>query len=356
MRLVLTAAIVALLVGLLGTPLLIRLLKRRGYSQAIRDVSEGNFPDHGSKRGTPSMGGITMVLGVLLGYAVAHLYTRTPPTASALLVLLLMTGMAFVGFCDDYIKIFKQRSLGLRASTKFGGQTLVAVAFAVLALRFPNADGVTPASDSISFVRDTGLELTAVGFVLWAVLLIAGTTNAVNLTDGLDGLATGAAVMVFGSYVLIGVWQVGQSCASADPAANCYVVRDPLDLAVVAAAFMGACFGFLWWNASPAKIFMGDTGSLSIGGTLAGLAVFTRTELLLALLGGLFVLITLSVIIQVGSFKLTGRRVFRMAPLQHHFELVGWGEVTIVIRFWIIAGLCAALGLATFYAEWLGGL
>jgi phospho-N-acetylmuramoyl-pentapeptide-transferase len=175
----------------------------------------------------------------------------------------------------------------------------------------------------------------------------------VNLTDGLDGLATGTSVMVFASYVLIGIWQFGNACPGA--AGKCYEARDPLDLAVVAAAVMGACFGFLWWNASPAKIFMGDTGSLALGGALAGIAILSRTELLLVLVGGLFVLIALSVIVQVGFFKLTGRRVFRMAPLQHHFELVGWGEVTIVIRFWIIAGLLVALGLGVFYAEWVTG-
>ena len=147
-----------------------------------------------------------------------------------------------------------------------------------------------------------------------------------NLTDGLDGLATGASVMVFGAYMLIGIWQFNQYCAVQRRAPQCYEVRDPLDLAVVAAALIGACFGFLWWNASPAKIFMGDTGSLALGGALAGLAILTRTELLLVILGGLFVIITLSVILQVGSFKLTGKRVFRMAPLQHHFELLGLGR------------------------------
>jgi phospho-N-acetylmuramoyl-pentapeptide-transferase len=356
MRLILAAAAIGLLVGLLGTPLVIRILRKHGYSQAIRDVNEGHFPDHGSKRGTPSMGGIAIVAAVLIAYVGAHLYAWRTPTASGLLLLFLMTGMAIVGFCDDYIKIFKQRSLGLRASTKFIGQSVVAVAFGVLALQFPNAQGVPPASEHLSFIRDTDIGLGSVGFVLFAYVMIAGTTNGVNLTDGLDGLATGAATMTFAAYVLIGIWQFGQVCGGSLAGSQCYEVRDPQDLAVVAAAFMGACFGFLWWNASPAKIFMGDTGSLSIGGTIAGLAILTRTEILLILLGGLFVLITLSVIIQVGGFKLSGRRVFRMAPLQHHFELVGWGEVTIVIRFWIIAGLCVALGLAVFYAEWVRSL
>jgi phospho-N-acetylmuramoyl-pentapeptide-transferase len=179
------------------------------------------------------------------------------------------------------------------------------------------------------------------------------TSNGVNLTDGLDGLASGASVMTFLAFVLIGVWEFGQSCAIAT-STNCYAVRDPLDLAVLAAAFAGSCTGFLWWNASPAKIFMGDTGSLALGGALAGLATTLRVELLLIPLGGLFVIITMSVIIQTSYFKITGgKRVFKMAPLQHHFELLGWGEVTIVIRFWIIAGLSVALGLGLFYAQWV---
>jgi phospho-N-acetylmuramoyl-pentapeptide-transferase len=352
MRLIIVAAGVSLLVSLLGTPLLIRLLARGGYSQSIRESGDVLFPDHASKKGTPSMGGAAMIIAVLLGYAAAHLYTGIPATASGLLLLLLIVGLGAVGFADDYIKIFKRRSLGIRAGTKFGGQLLVGTVFAVLALRFPDDRGITPASEAISFVRDTPIVLPAALFVLWAVLMVTAASNGVNLTDGLDGLATGAAMMSFAAYTLIGVWQYGQSCAL-DPSARCYEVRDPLDLAVVAAAFMGACFGFLWWNAPRAQIFMGDTGSLAIGGAIAGLAILSRTELLLLLIGGLFVIITMSVILQVGSFKLTGRRVFRMAPLQHHFELLGWPEVTIVIRFWIIAGLLVGSGLAIFYAEWV---
>jgi phospho-N-acetylmuramoyl-pentapeptide-transferase len=159
---------------------------------------------------------------------------------------------------------------------------------------------------------------------------------------------------VLAAYVLIANWQLRNDCSSF-LSGHCYAVRDPLDLAVVAAAVLGACFGFLWWNAPPARIFMGDTGSLALGGVLAGLAVCTKTQLLLVVLGGLFVIIAMSVIVQVGSFKMTGRRVFRMAPLQHHFELLGWEETTIVIRFWLIAGLFVALGLGIFYVEWLPG-
>ena len=191
--------------------------------------------------------------------------------------------------------------------------------------------------------------------VILFLVMIAGSSNAVNLTDGLDGLATGASTMVFGAYTLVNIWQNNQSCVIS-PGPKCYEVRDPLDLAVIAAALTGACFGFLWWNASPAKIFMGDTGSLALGGALAGLAILTRTEFLLAILGGLFVIQTLSVILQVGYFKLSGgKRIFRMAPLHHHFELKGWDEITVVIRFWIITGLSVAAGLGIFYAEWVSG-
>jgi phospho-N-acetylmuramoyl-pentapeptide-transferase len=351
-RQVLLAASFGLVITLFGTPVAIRFLVRRNYGQLIRDDGPTS---HHTKRGTPTMGGAVIIIGALVGYLAAHLITWRDTTISGLLVLYLMTGLGVVGFLDDYIKVSKQRSLGLRAGAKLGGQMVVAVSFAIAAIHFPDALGNTPASTHISFIRDTGIVLGTVLFVVWAYVMIAGTSNGVNLTDGLDGLATGTSVMVFGSYVLIGIWQFGNNCGLADAPKACYQVRDPLDLAVVAAAIMGACFGFLWWNASPAKIFMGDTGSLALGGALAGIAITSRTELLLVLLGGLFALITLSVIVQVGSFKLTGKRVFRMAPLQHHFELVGWGEVTIVIRFWIIAGLLVALGLGVFYAEWVAG-
>jgi phospho-N-acetylmuramoyl-pentapeptide-transferase len=355
---VLIAAVVALVGALFGTPMFIKFLVRQGYGQFIRDDGPTS---HHTKRGTPTMGGAIIIGASLTAYGLAHLLTTTKPTWSGMLVLFLMSGLGLVGFLDDYIKISKQRSLGLRSGEKLAGQTLVAVVFAILALQFPSSTHRTPASTHISFVRDLPVDLAFAGsliglilFVIWANIMIAGTSNGVNLTDGLDGLATGASVMVFAAYVLIGIWQGNQNC-QVTPGLKCYEVRDSRDLAVVAAAAMGACFGFLWWNASPAKIFMGDTGSLALGGALAGLAITTRTELLVVILGGLFVAITLSVIIQVGSFKMTGKRVFRMAPLQHHFELLGWNEVTIVIRFWIIAGLFVALGLGLFYAEWVVG-
>jgi phospho-N-acetylmuramoyl-pentapeptide-transferase len=301
------------------------------------------------------MGGIAFILATIIAYFLSKVITGKPPTFSGLLVLGLMAGMGLVGFLDDYIKIVKRRSLGLRAKAKMAGQLIVGISFAVLALQFADNHGNTPASTRLSFVEDFGWTIGPVLFVVWALFMILAMSNGVNLTDGLDGLATGAATMVFGAYTFIGVWQFQESCANAQTLTNpaaCYEVRDPLDLAVVASALMGACFGFLWWNTSPAKIFMGDTGSLALGGALAGLAICSRTELLVALLGGLFVLITMSVVIQVGSFRLTGRRVFRMAPLQHHFELKGWSEVLVVVRFWIIQGMCVIVGLGLFYAGW----
>ncbi|WP_017600246.1 phospho-N-acetylmuramoyl-pentapeptide-transferase, partial [Nocardiopsis lucentensis] len=212
--------------------------------------------------------------------------------------------------------------------------------------------GYTPAAPSLSFLRDFGPALMLPLFILWALFLIVGFSNAVNLTDGLDGLATGATILSLVAYVIIGNWQLRQSCVSY-LATNCYTVRDPLDLAVVASAVLGSCIAFLWFNAPPAKIFMGDTGSLALGGLIVGLAITTRTQLLLLLIGGLFVIITMSVMIQISSFRLTGKRVFRMAPLQHHFELKGWAETTIVIRFWIIQGLFVAIAIGLFYLEWM---
>jgi len=349
MRTIIVSSGVSMILALLGTPLAIRLFRRRGYGQLIRE--EGPAA-HATKRGTPTMGGTVIVFASVVGYVVGNVLTRSPMEPSGLLVLGLMSGLGLVGFIDDFIKIYRQTSLGLRSGAKLAGQSVVGAIFAVLVLRYPDGYALTPADPSLSFLRDFGPALSVLPFVLWIVIMIGATSNAVNLTDGLDGLATGAAILVLAAYVLIANWQLRNDC-TVTLAHNCYLIRDPLDLAVVAAAVLGACFGFLWWNAPPASIFMGDTGSLALGGVLAGLAVCTKTQLLLVVLGGLFVIITLSVMIQVGSFKLTGRRVFKMAPLQHHFELIGWAETTIVVRFWLISGLFVALGLGIFYIEWL---
>jgi phospho-N-acetylmuramoyl-pentapeptide-transferase len=358
---VLVAALVGLFVSILCTPLIVRYFRLQGFGQEIRDDGPKS---HLVKRGTPTMGGVVIIGATVIGYGAAHLLTAFQsgrgPTASGLLLIFLMVGLGFVGFLDDFIKIRRQRSLGLRARAKFAGQLLVALVFGVLAIRFRNEAGLTPASTHLSYVRDfAAVGLGSVGFVLLAYVIITATSNSVNLTDGLDGLAAGASAMVFGAFTLISFFQFRDQCSLTVTDAGCYVVRDPLDVALVAAAAMGACFGFLWWNASPAQIFMGDTGSMALGGLMAGLAILARTELLLVVLGGLFVVETVSDIIQVGFFKITrlrtgkGRRVFKMAPIHHHFELGGWNEITVIVRFWIIAGMAVAFGLGLFYADFV---
>jgi phospho-N-acetylmuramoyl-pentapeptide-transferase len=363
---ILVAAVFALMTSILCTPMVVVYFRRRGFGQEIRIDGPQT---HLVKRGTPTMGGVAIIGSTVVGYVVAHIVIAIRggggPNASGLLLLFLMVGLGAVGFVDDLIKIRRQRSLGLRARAKFLGQFVVTVAFGILALQFPNRYGLHPASTHLSYVRDIGaIGLGAVGFVILAYLIVSATSNAVNLSDGLDGLAAGAAAMVFGAFTLISFLQfrylehVSAVCSTAH--ANCYEVRDPRDVALVAASAMAACFGFLWWNAPPAQIFMGDTGSLALGGLMAGLAILTRTELLLLALGGLFAAITVSSIMQTGWFKLTrlrtgtGRRIFRMAPLHHHFELAGWEQVTIIVRFWIMGGIAVALGMGLFYADFIG--
>jgi phospho-N-acetylmuramoyl-pentapeptide-transferase len=353
-RSVFIAAGMSLIFSILITPLAIRAFRRQGLGQEIRDDGPES---HLSKKGTPTMGGTVIVGATVGGYLVAHLFLSDRPgwgfSATGLLLIFLMVGMGTVGFLDDYLKIRHRRSLGLNKTAKLVGQLLVGVTFAVLAINFPT-NGITPASKAISYVRDISpLSLGSIGFVILAYLFIAGFSNAVNLTDGLDGLAAGSSAMVFASYLVISFWQFTHDCAT-KVIPGCYEVRDPLDATMIAAAGMGACLGFLWWNTSPARIFMGDTGSLALGGLISGLAIVTRTELLLVVLGGLFVAITLSVVIQVAFFRATRRRVFRMAPLHHHFELAGWTENTVIVRFWLVTGMAVAFGLGLFYADWLG--
>ncbi|WP_154792050.1 phospho-N-acetylmuramoyl-pentapeptide-transferase [Occultella kanbiaonis] len=350
------------------TPLFIRLFTWLGWGQFIR--ADGPQSHH-IKRGTPTMGGIIFILGSVIGYLLAHLITSQAVTLSGLLVIYLMVGLGLVGFVDDFLKTRRQRSLGLGGWSKIAGMVLVAAGFAALALNFPDANGLTPASTMISFVRDVGwLDLAVFGtvvggilFAIWVTLIIVSAGNAVNVVDGLDGLATGASIFSLSAYIVIGFWQFNQWCYKSNlddvVEGKCYEVRDPLDLAIIAAAIAGALFGFLWWNTHPAQIIMGDTGSLGLGGALAALAILSRTELLLVLIGGLFLTVTGSVIIQRVWFKVTkwrygqGRRVFLMSPLHHHFELKGWAEVTVVVRFWLIAALFVAVGVGLFYLEWL---
>ncbi len=336
---ILVAAGTALTLSLVGTPLVIRFFRRRGYGQLIRDDGPQT---HQTKRGTPTMGGTAIILAGLVGYVVATLLRGPVLSPGGLLAMGVFAGMGAVGFLDDYIKIRRGRNLGLTKTAKLVGQALVAIGFAA------GAQYVAETSTRISWIGPTDLDLGSYLFPVFCYVILSATSNAVNLTDGLDGLAAGTSALLFGAFTIIAFW------ISRHP--DQYTVEAVLHadaLAVAAAAAGGAVLGFLWWNAPPAKIFMGDTGSLGIGGLLAALAVLTETELLLVIMGGLFVVITLSVIIQVASFRLFGRRVFRMAPLQHHFELVGWHETTIIVRFWIIGGLATALALGIFYADYL---
>ncbi len=350
---ILIAGGVALAVSILLTPVLIRVFTRQGFGPEIR--SDGP-PSHQTKRGTPSMGGVAVVAGIWAGYLVAQIaglaFGGEGPSASGLLVIGLATALGAVGFADDLIKIRRSRNLGLNKTTKTVGQVTAAVLFAVLALRFRNGSGLTPGSAQLSYVREIAtVTLPPVVFVLFCIFVVSAWSNAVNFTDGLDGLAAGAMAMVSAVYVLITVWQYRNACATT-PDLGCYNVRDPLDLALIAAATAGACIGFLWWNASPAKIFMGDTGSLALGGVIAGLSVTSRTEILAVVLGALFVAEVTSVLVQILAFRTTGRRVFRMAPFHHHFELGGWAETTVIVRFWLLTAISCGLGLSLFYGEW----
>jgi phospho-N-acetylmuramoyl-pentapeptide-transferase len=351
---ILIAVGISLAVSIVLTPMLIRLFTRQGFGHEIR---EDGPPSHKTKRGTPSMGGVAILAGIWAGYLGTHLaglaFNGQGPSASGLLVLFLATTLGAVGFVDDLIKIRRARNLGLNKTAKTVGQVTAAVLFGVLVMHFGNEANLTPGSANLSYVREIAtVALAPVLFVLFCVAIVYSWSNAVNFTDGLDGLAGGAMAMVCAAYVLITFWQYRNACASI-PTLGCYNVRDPLDLAIIAASTAGACVGFLWWNAAPAKIFMGDTGSLALGGIVAGISVTSRTEMLAVVLGSLFVAEITSVVVQILAFRTTGRRVFRMAPFHHHFELVGWAETTVIIRFWLLTAISCGLGVALFYSEWL---
>ncbi len=344
-RLLIAAALSSIL-SLVGTKFVIELLVRNKIGQPIReDGPEG----HVTKAGTPTMGGVAIVGGATFGYVVSDLY-RGIYTRTGIFVMLAIIGGGLVGLMDDWIKVVRERNLGLSKRAKMLGLLTVAFGFAFLMVQF------TDVHTELSFTRwgGLGLDLGKWLWMVWAVLLIVGSSNAVNLTDGLDGLAAGSAIFSFAAFVLIGFWKFNPAntelVVDGQPF---YEVNHALDLAVVAAAMLGACVGFLWWNAAPAQIFMGDTGSLAIGVGLAALALATNTHLLLPIIGGLYVIETVSVIMQVARFQLRGKRFFRMAPVHHHFELGGWPETWVIIRFWMLHGFCVAVGLGLFYADWI---
>lgn len=358
---IIMSGVISFLVAIFTTPLLIRYFTNHGQGQEIR---EDGPKSHIRKRGTPTMGGIAILLGIVAAYVIVGIWGSVTGkggfTASGLLVLGLTMGLGLLGFADDGMKLFFNRNLGLNKKAKLAGQLAIALIFGYLLLQFENDSGLTPGSTHLSFIRDIETFDIAIGgavvgtilFLVFIYFLIAAWSNAVNLTDGLDGLAAGSTALVMFGYMVITFWQFRNSC-SVTPGPGCYGVRDPLDLAILCAAGMGACAGFLWWNAAPAKIFMGDTGSLALGGLVAGVSISSHTEVLMVIIGALFVMEATSVVIQVAAFKTTGKRVFRMAPFHHHFENGGWAETTVVIRFWLICGIAVVIGLAVFYAEWL---
>jgi phospho-N-acetylmuramoyl-pentapeptide-transferase len=334
----LIAACASLVVALVGTPFLISWLRVHGIGQPIREEGPQG---HLTKAGTPTMGGVAIVVGASTGYVLAHLREGAVFTWGGMLTMGAIIGAGAVGLVDDWIKVRNARNLGLNKRAKIGGLLVVSIAFAYLALERAQV------STELSFTRVGSLDID-LGPWLWtlfAVLVLIGVTNAVNLTDGLDGLAAGSATFSFSAYVIIGFWAFRN--------VEVYEIPQALDLAIVAASMVGACAGFLWWNAAPARIFMGDTGSLAVGAGLAAIALVTNTHLLLPVIGGIYVLETLSVIVQVASFRLFKRRIFRMAPLHHHYELLGWPETTVIVRFWILAGIATALGVGIFYADYL---
>ncbi|MGC2167860.1 MAG: phospho-N-acetylmuramoyl-pentapeptide-transferase [Acidimicrobiales bacterium] len=328
---------VAFLFAIFVTPLWIRFLKAHSLFQHIRE----DGPTHQHKVGTPTMGGAIIVAAALLGYGMGHIGTSVVFTRSGILTVLAIVAAGVLGFVDDYLGIRNMRNLGLNKRGKLIGQVVIAAVFALLALTWVHT------STQLSFTRFSlpGWQLASVGWFFLAAFIIIATSNAVNLTDGLDGLAGGSATFSFGVLAVMGYWQFRHF--------DIYRLHASLDLGLVAVALVGACLGFLWWNAAPARIFMGDTGSLAIGTGLGALCLLMNLDLLLPIIGGLFVTVTLSVIIQVISYRVFGRRVFRIAPLQHHFESLGWPETTVIVRFWILAGLSAMLGLGIFYGDFL---
>ncbi|MEA3056676.1 MAG: phospho-N-acetylmuramoyl-pentapeptide-transferase [Actinomycetota bacterium] len=332
----LLAAGIALVVSLVGTPFLISWLRAQGIGQPIREEGPET---HLTKAGTPTMGGLAIVGGAVIGYVVAHLRDGAVFTWGGMLTMGAIIAAAAVGLVDDWIKVRDRK--GITGRAKMAGLLIVAGLFSWSVL--VKAD----VSTNLSFTRLDSLNID-LGNVLWvvfAILLFAGFTNAVNLTDGLDGLAAGSASFSYTAYVVIAFW------AFRHP--ETYHIPQALDLALVAASMVGACAGFLWWNAAPAQIMMGDTGALAIGGGLAALALVTNTHLLLPIIGGIYIIETASVMVQVTTFRLLKRRMFRMAPIHHHFELLGWPETTVIIRFWILAAMATAMAVAIFYADYL---
>ena len=352
--------LVSLVVTIVGTPLLIRLVHKLHYGQYIR---QDGPQSHQVKRGTPTLGGVVINLAIVCGWLASAIYRHIVSgeafSPSAMLVLFAMLSMGVLGFIDDFAKVRKKQNEGLSVAGKFIGQFIFATLYAVLALIIPTRSGFPSAQAGMSFIEEpffsfefAGRIVATVLFVIWVNFLMTAWTNAVNLTDGLDGLATGSSMIAFAGYGVIAFWE-SYHLKGAGHEGFAYAVSDPLDLTIIALCAAVACFGFLWYNSNPATIFMGDTGSLALGGLFAAMSIATHTEFLAIIVGGLYVIEALSDVIQVGYFKLTHKRVFKMAPIHHHFELLGWTEGKVVVRFWMVELIFVLVGLVVFYGDWV---
>jgi phospho-N-acetylmuramoyl-pentapeptide-transferase len=339
---VMIAGAVATIVSLFGTRYLIVFFQRHGHGQPILGKEDRGPEHHMVKQGTPTMGGLAIIVAAFIGWVVAHV-RDIAFSDQAMIVWLGILGMSFMGLLDDWIKVRRRHNRGIFWKQKNYITMAMSVGFAWALVAATGID------ESISLVRadDLGLEVPAIVWIIWAGIIVWATTNAVNVTDGLDGLAGGSALMGFGAFTIIAYW------GFRNPEVYSGIVN-PLDMGVMAAGFGGACLGFLWWNAAPARIFMGDVGALGIGSALAFLALTLNTHLLLILICGINVIEAGSVAIQMGVFKASGRkkRLFRMSPIHHHFELTGWPETTVIIRFWLISAICVASALGIFIADY----
>jgi len=354
--------ITSLVCTLVGTPIMIRIVHRLHYGQYIR---QDGPKSHLVKRGTPTMGGVVINLSILIGWLVSaiwrHLSYGAPYSMTAMLVLFVMLVMGALGFIDDFAKVRKKQNEGLSIHGKLIGQIVIATVFAILVVVLPQHGDTTAARTGITWIGSTVISFEGAGrilsiilYVVWVNFLLAAWTNAFNLTDGLDGLCTGNSAIAFVAYAFIGFWEANHLIGGSHPADGMqYAITDPSDLAIIAGCAFAACFGFLWYNTNPALIFMGDTGSLALGGLFAALSIATHTELLAVIIGGLFVIEALSDVIQISVFKTRHRRVFKMAPIHHHFELLGWSESKVVVRFWMIEVMFAMVGVMCFYSDWL---
>ncbi|WP_246940187.1 phospho-N-acetylmuramoyl-pentapeptide-transferase [Bacillus pinisoli] len=315
-QVILFTIIIAFLISVLLSPIFIPFLRRLKFGQSIREEGPKS---HQKKSGTPTMGGLMILASIIITTLIVAFQFSTP-SIEIFLLLFVTIGYGILGFLDDYIKVAMKRNLGLTSKQKLIGQIVIAIIFFIIFIQYDFSTVVGIPGTDLSY--DLGWF-----YVVFLIFMLVGGSNAVNLTDGLDGLLAGTAAIAFGAFAVL-AWSQGQ-----------------INISIFSLAVVGAVLGFLVFNAHPAKVFMGDTGSLALGGAIATIAILTKLELLLVIIGGVFVLETLSVIIQVISFKTTGKRVFKMSPLHHHYELVGWSEWRVVVTFWAVGLIFSVIGI-----------